>query len=81
MQLNLTLELNDQLWAELVAGCRDCECPPKVFAEEAILSVLASRRLPRVVAEQTGPLKGPRMCGSDSHSDFVEHRLLLPEKG
>jgi hypothetical protein len=83
-QLIFEIALPDELYAELLAGCRDCQCPPKVFAEEAILSVLASRRLPRVLVEQLergGPLKGPRMCGSDSHADFVEHRILLPEKG
>lgn len=54
MILDFTLVLNEQLYAELLQGCRECKCSPKQFAAEALESVLASRRLPGVAIGKHG---------------------------
>ncbi len=48
MKLVFDLNLPEELYRELIAGCQECECSPKVFAAQSIESVLASRRLPNV---------------------------------
>jgi hypothetical protein len=45
MELNFSLRLNDELYAELISNCREASCSPKQFAAEALEAVLASRRL------------------------------------
>lgn len=52
--MDFTLVLNEQLYAELIDGCRECNCSPKQFAAESLESVLASRRLPRVALGAQG---------------------------
>jgi hypothetical protein len=47
-QPSLTLELPGRLYAELKRAAKIAGCSPTTFASEAVESVLASRRLPRV---------------------------------
>jgi|HubBroStandDraft_4_1064222.scaffolds.fasta_scaffold67598_2 hypothetical protein len=46
--------LPDELHRELMDGCRECKCSPTQFAREALESVLAERRLPRVAVGRLG---------------------------
>jgi hypothetical protein len=48
VELNFSLTLPDELYRELINGCRERSCSPKQFAAESLESVLASRRLPHV---------------------------------
>jgi hypothetical protein len=48
VELIISLTLPDELYNELIDGCRERRCSPKQFAAESLESVLASRRLPRV---------------------------------
>lgn len=43
------MTLPDVMYAELIDAAEERRCSPRIFAEETILSALASRRLPRVV--------------------------------
>jgi len=54
---HLGIRLTDELYDELVIAAADCAelderemCSPEEFAKECIESVLASRRLERIVA-------------------------------
>jgi len=58
MELNFSMTLTEELYAELIDGCQECQCSPKQFAAESLESVLASRRLPRVEAGRCGPRFG-----------------------
>lgn len=58
MELNFSLTLTEELYRELIDGCRDCNCSPKQFAAESLESTLASRRLPKVEAGRCGPRFG-----------------------
>jgi hypothetical protein len=42
------MTLPDALYAELIDAADERHCSPRIFAEETILSALATRRLPRV---------------------------------
>jgi len=42
------MTLPDTMYAELIDAAEERRCSPRIFAEETILSALASRRLPRV---------------------------------
>jgi hypothetical protein len=51
VELNFSLTLPDELFRELIDGCRERSCSPKQFAAESLEILLASRRLPRVPAK------------------------------
>lgn len=44
------MNLPDVMYAELIDAAEERRCSPRVFAEETLLSALASRRLPRAVS-------------------------------
>ncbi len=46
--MELVIRLSDVMSTELREACQACECSPLQFAAEALESVLAERRLPRV---------------------------------
>jgi hypothetical protein len=48
MEFSFSLSLPDELARELMAAASERHCSPRIFAEETILSALASRRLPRI---------------------------------
>jgi hypothetical protein len=54
VELSFSLTLPDELYRELIAGCRECSCSPKQFAAESLEAVLASRRLPGVAVGAHG---------------------------
>jgi hypothetical protein len=55
VELTISLTLPDELYNELIDGCRERRCSPKQFAAESLESVLASRRrLPRVKPASLG---------------------------
>jgi hypothetical protein len=54
VELNFSLTLPDELYRELIDGCRERSCSPKQFAAESLESVLASRRLPTVKPASLG---------------------------
>ena len=56
--LNFSLNLPEALRAELVEACEMCNCHPTKFAAEALESVLAARRLPKVPGAKIGPRIG-----------------------
>lgn len=58
--LNFSLNLPEVLREELISACAACRCHPTQFAAEALESVLAGRRLPRVPAAASGPRIGSR---------------------
>jgi hypothetical protein len=58
VELNLSLNLPDVMFQELVEAARECQCSPKIFAAQSVESVLASRRLPRVTPGSIGPRVG-----------------------
>ena len=59
VRLTFDIELPELLYRELIENCRDASCHPKVFAAEALESVLASRRLPKVEMGQHGARLAP----------------------
>jgi hypothetical protein len=84
VELNLTLTLPDALYNELLDGCREASCHPKIFAAEALQSVLASRRLPKVEMGRYGArMRGT--SGGTGHEDetelvLTEHRILYEKE-
>jgi len=45
MRVSFDVELPEPLATELRIACTECQCTTRRFAEEAVLSVLAGRRL------------------------------------
>lgn len=64
MELDLSTEMLD----ELQQAAKDCGISPRVFATEALESVLASRRLPYVDEGRCGP----QMCGTRNEDEDGE---------
>jgi hypothetical protein len=62
------LELPQELYRELIDGCRERSCSPKQYAGEALESLLAERRMRTQI--ELGRY-GPRMH---------EHKILVPEE-
>lgn len=82
MQLDFSLTLPEALYQELIADCRACEVSPKQYAAEALESVIASRRLPKVEmgthgAFTSGMCGAARHAGEDKEMVLTEHRILL----
>jgi len=48
VQLDLSLDLPDPLYQELLEAAFECRVSPKIFAAECVESVIATRRLPAV---------------------------------
>ena len=70
----ITIALSDEMHEELISAARATRGQgfgPAQFAEEAVESVLASRRLPRF----TRPESRPRV----RDEELTEYRLCLPE--
>lgn len=63
MELNFSLTLPEEMYRELIEGCRECRCSPKQFAAESLESVLASRRLPSVTVGRHGARIGVADAG------------------
>ena len=73
--LNFSLNLPEVLRAELVEACAACNCQPTEFAAQALESVLAARRLPKVPAAIIGPRIGARE--KRTPEDVRETRAVL----
>lgn len=77
--MEISFEISAAEAAELADACRECcasdepEFGPKDFAREALESVLAARRLPRMKRGKVGA----RI--SIGEPEIIEHRLVLPE--
>lgn len=81
--MTFDLVLPDELGNELTEAARDCRCTALEFACEAVSSVLASRRLPRMWAR--GPAHGAFTSGyrkvepeDAAEAGLVTHRVLSP---
>jgi hypothetical protein len=77
MELNFSVTLTEELYRELIEGCRDCACSPKQVAAESLESVLASRRLPRVEAGRCGPRIGG---GFERETEPEAYPVHYPER-
>jgi hypothetical protein len=70
----LTIHLQDELYAELVevsAPHREMTFGPEQWAQEAVESALAVRRLPRFTKPQSRP----------RHRELETYSVLLPHSG
>jgi hypothetical protein len=82
MKLDFSLTLPEALYAQLIEDCQSCEVSPKQYAAEALETVLASRRLPKVELGRNGAFTSG-MCGAARHAGedkemvLTEHRILL----
>ena len=78
MTLDFSLTLSDELYADLIADCQECSCSPKQWASEAVESVIASRRLPKVNAAPQGARFGRALQDErEIEASLCEHRILL----
>jgi hypothetical protein len=78
---SLNFLLNDELSIELVAAARDCELTTREYVEEAVQSVLASRRLPHVRIGTHGAftsgMRAVRENDEDEPLELITHSILL----
>ena len=58
MQLDLSLDLPDPLYQELLNAALECRVSPKIFASQAVEVVLAGRRLESIPSGRCGPRIG-----------------------
>ncbi len=78
MKLDFSVILPEALYAQLIEDCQRCEVSPKQYAAEALESVIASRRLPKVGAGTHGPLmRGTRAVAEEKELRLTEHKILI----